>query len=125
MIVDAEALVLAWLRSQFPGARVVSELPADLVGNLPALQVARVGGADSQFLDHPMVDVDIYGVDRETARALAYQVWDNLRYTLPGNPAATHWVSRVTTIAGPNADPYPNPDVRRFSLTVQLIVRRG
>lgn len=124
MIPDTESVLVHAAQDQFTTARVCTDLPADLADVLPVIQVDVIGGQDLQVaVDRATVDFDCYGLDRIAARALAHQVWDWLRFTLPGSTVDGALISRVNTINQPNWVPYDDTNVRRFTFTVQVYLR--
>jgi len=120
--VPAETALVAWLKSAFPAARVATETPADLAGNLPCIVVTRFGGTDEQFstFDNPTLDFDCYAASRAAARELAYEVRSSIRNDLPGQIVAGAFASRTRSIAGPSFTPYDNTSLRRFTYSAQI-----
>lgn len=115
--VPAETVFLTWLRSAFPGVRVVTETPSNLSDVLPVIAVSRFGGTDEEFssFDNPSMDFDCYAANREAARSLAYAVRDSIRNDLPGQTVAGAFVSRTRSVAAPVFTPYDNTTLRRFT----------
>lgn len=123
--VPAETVLIAWLKTAFPAARVVTETPANLADVVPCIRVTRFGGSDEYLsaFDNPTMDFDCYDVGREAARTLAYAVRASLRDDLPGQVVAGTSVVRVRTISGPAWTPYDNTNLRRFTYSAQLRIR--
>jgi hypothetical protein len=121
-VVDSELWVRAWLDAQLT-ARVVTDTPADLAGQVPLVQVARIGGGDDSFiLDRPMVSIHGFGVDRAAARAVGYQARTAL-FAAVGVVFQGAVVTRVSTVGGPAITPYDNTDVRRSTGTYELRIK--
>jgi len=131
-LVDIEAALTAWLSSRFPGIRVCTELPAQLVEVIGdaggVVRVTRIGGGTSTAnpaLDTPTVDVDCFGDTRIDARALAVQVQSALLLDLPGSDIAGGSVPKhgVTQTLGPAWRPYDDTDVRQIGATYSIKTR--
>lgn len=129
MYADVEALLVGWLGAQLT-VRTCTELPADLTGALPVVQVDRIGGADRDVsLDIATVDVDCYALGRLAAAQLAARARTALLHALPGTTAAGGVVVRVQTLSAPASRPYDTTSaVHRcggsYQLTVQALVLR-
>lgn len=121
--VDVEPSILAWLAAR-TGARCVTELPSDLIGSVPLIEVGRIGGSDRVLtMDAARVDITCFAAaPRDNARKLAYQVHDLLRLRLPGTVVPGGVVLRVLTESGPTWLPYDNTSVRRFAATYEITV---
>lgn len=118
--VDVEAALVAWLRSELE-IRVVTDLPADLSGALPVLQVQRVGGSDDGFrLDRCFVDVDAYAVARQAASQLIAQARSLLLTQLRGVTSSAAVFTSARTITAPAWRPYENTSLRRFGATFEI-----
>lgn len=126
---EAEAVLVAWLKTAFPSARVVTETPANL-GDLVAsgtnvIAVSRFGGADDEIrvFDNPVMDFDCYAPTRAAARTLAHEVRASIRADLPGETVAGAFIERARTISGPLWTPYDNTTLRRFTYSAQIRLR--
>lgn len=118
--VDVEAELVAWLSNGLT-ARVLTDLPADLGGVLPAVQIERVGGDDDGIrLDRAFVDVDAYANTREAASELLAQARSLLLGHLRGVVTAKAVFTSARTISAPARRPYENPAVRRFGATFEI-----
>jgi hypothetical protein len=76
--VDLEAELTSWIRSEFDGVTSCTELPADLDGSLPLVQVEVIGGAGGLFGSAPRIEVDAFATGYEAARDLAAGVHNGL-----------------------------------------------
>jgi len=122
-LVAAEAFVRTWLAAQFPSARVVTELPANLGDVLPVIQVTRFGGSDDFLtLDAANIDIDTFAASRDDARSLGEQVRTALRLHFPGYAAGGGAVQSVTTISAPRWVPYDNTGLRRFVASYRITI---
>lgn len=119
---EAELVLVAGLKTAFPGKRIATETPADLATVLPCIVVTRFGGTeDSVYVfDNPSVDFDCYAATRAEARTLAHQVRTWVRRDLPGQTVGGAFVLRTQTITGPIWTPYDNTNVRRFTYAAQI-----
>ena len=117
---DVEVELVAWLTAALD-VRHCTDLPADLLSELPVNQVQRVGGGDDSFrLDRALVSVDSYGAAREAASLLARQTRHELVMNLPGVKTAAAVFGRVVTVSAPAWRPYENPSLRRMGATYEI-----
>lgn len=124
MLPDIEILVIAYLKAQ-TGTRVVTDLPAadKLAAALPLYRVTRVAGEDRDYkLDHPIVDIDSFAVDRAGASLMARQAHDLLCNHLPYEDSVqpTGVVTAVSTVVGPRWLPDSNTNLRRFQASYEI-----
>lgn len=122
METDEEAVVRDWLAGQFPAAYCCTETPADMASVLPVIRVLSLGGPDMPLtMDKPSLSISCYAQGRIAASSLAKQVFQAMRFELPGyvfGMGAS--VNRVRTISGPAKRPYDNTDLRCFGMTLQV-----
>lgn len=117
---DAEIELVAWLTAALD-VRHCTDLPANLMEELPLNQVQRVGGDDDRFrLDRALVSLDSYGATREAASLLARQTRHQLVMVLPGVKTAAAVFGRVATVSAPAWRPYENPNLRRMGATYEI-----
>lgn len=122
---DVELMLTGWLRAELAGPRVVTDLPGNLEEVLPVVQVTRIGGPRLQVtLDNPRVDLDVFAGTRTAAADLARRV-ESLLPAMRGVTASGGVVGRVVVETGASWRPDFNPRVRRYGMTVSLIVRRA
>jgi hypothetical protein len=120
---NLEVILRAWAAPLFTGTRVVSELPGDLVGSLPVLQIVRSGGNDPRTFmatDRAVVDVDAWEATRADASDLAELARLHFRSDLPNTVVDGFVFTWVTTLVGPRWQPDPNPKVRRYTATYEV-----
>lgn len=111
---------MAWLTAGLT-ARVLTDLPADLAGALPVVQIERVGGDDDGIrLDRAFVDVDAYASTRQAASELLSQARSLILSSLRGTVTDAAVFTSVRTITAPARRPYENPSVRRFGATFEI-----
>jgi hypothetical protein len=119
---NIEVVLKGWL-DPLVTARVVSELPGDLVGQLPVIQVVRASGDDPRTFmatDRAVVDVDVWHGDRTSSSSLAETVRRYFRRDLPGTTTGGFVFMWVTTIVAPRWQPDPNTNVRRMTATYEV-----
>ncbi|MFJ4785157.1 hypothetical protein [Streptomyces sp. NPDC088794] len=117
---DIEIELVALLATAL-GVRHCTDLPANLVSELPLNQVQRVGGDDDGFrLDRALISLDSYGATREEASVLARQARHELVVNLRGVKTATAVIGRVATLSAPAWRPYENPNLRRMGATYEI-----
>lgn len=122
MYADVELLLGTWITTQ-TGIRCLNVLPADLIGDVPLVQVVRYGGADDNLtLDEAAVDIDCYTTDRTASFQLAEQVRSAVRLRLPGYHTAAGTVADVQTVVGPSWRPYDNTNVCRVGASYRVTV---
>jgi hypothetical protein len=122
---DAELLVVQLL-AVLP-ARVVTDLPADIEGQLPVLQVTETpGGARlNPAHDTAVIDYDAYAATRAAAKGLAAAARLLLLDAAGFFTAAPRmWVERVVEVRRPVLLAYDDAsDIRRFGGAVRLYIR--
>lgn len=126
MFPDIEILIVAYLKAK-TGKRVVTDLPAgdDLMSKLPLYRVTRVSGEDQDYkLDRPIIDLDVFAANRETASLMSRQALDLLRNHLPYEDAVqpTGVVTSVGTVVGPRWLPDANTNLRRFQASYEIVL---
>lgn len=129
---DVHLLLVEWLSARL-GMRVVTELPADLTGELPLMQVAVFGGYTvNPAMETVNVDIDVYvpptadgAADPATASDLAELVRSAVLYGLPGytTPDGKATVNGAQNIARPTPRPHDQTAVRRYGASYRLFVQ--
>lgn len=134
MLPDAEALVLAWLRTrpELVGVTFGTTRPADLVARLPFVLVERIGGGPSAPSWRAGALVDRAGIalqgwagpHRVDARRLVHSVIHSLSTTRAA-AVGDGVIVRVVVLAGPTPlpDPAASEDAHRFTATAQVTTR--
>ena len=117
---DVEIELVAWLDTAL-SVRNCTELPANLLEELPINQLQRIGGDDDGFrLDRALVSLDSYGITREAASMLARQTRHELVVNLRGVKTTTAVFGGVSTVSAPAWRPYENPGLRRMGATYEI-----
>ncbi|MCX2968775.1 hypothetical protein WDH52_17550 [Streptomyces sp. TRM70308] len=121
---DVERLIADFLtdRPELAGVTVDNVPPSGFDGTQRVVLVSRVGGAwiDDQHLDHPLVELEVYGPDKTTAHADSLGVRAAL-LTLRGTTHGTTTVTDVVEADGARWLPdYNRPVANRYLTTVQL-----
>jgi hypothetical protein len=118
--VDVEAELVAWLKAQL-AVRVVTDLPANLEGAAPVVQIARVGGDDDGIrLDRAIVDVDVFAATRPASSQLMTRTRVALLTQLRGVVTSGATFTSARTISAPSWRPYENNNLRRFGATFEI-----
>lgn len=119
--VDAELLVIEYLKPLFAQARVVAETPAELPEFL--VRVERIGGGDTgHFLDAANIDIDCFAPTRPAVNQFAAEVKAAVKrmvgYTARG--------AVVTQVRVDNFGwrPYTNTNVRSAGMTAELVLQQ-
>lgn len=114
MFADVEAVLVAYLPVAVPSlAGVSTDLPNDLINQLPYAQVTRIGGGDDYITDSAIVDVDIYGGPRlaaHDAARLVHAAMMRLRHTAVNGVL----IDLVTTNHGPMWVNYTDENIHRY-----------
>jgi hypothetical protein len=117
-----EALLIPAAASAL-GVRFVTDLPADLAGQVPLCRLWDIGGGsdDNNWrFATPTVTVDSFAVDRAGAMALGQRVEKWFRTTLPGASLTGSVVTKVQTLTRPTWRPWDDTTVRRYGATYVL-----
>lgn len=117
---DVELALTTWARDAFQ-ATVCTELPADLEGSLPLVQVEAIGGFGERFTASPRIDVDVYAADYSAAKDLSTAVHRAL--------VMLHGTVGQVVIRGIRPDtlparrPYDNSSLRRVGASYTVTAR--
>lgn len=118
--VDVEAELVAWLTARLD-ERTLTDLPANLMDELPVVQIQRVGGNDDGIrLDRAFVDVDVYAASRQAASQLMSRTRSLLLTGLRGAVTDAAVFTSARTVSAPSWRPYENPGLRRFGATFEI-----
>ena len=122
-MIDIEAVLVAWIEDNVEDVRASTETPSDLDGQLPWIQVGRIGGPYDGFRrDQPVVDITVYDTTGPDAADLALQLQELFHQQLAGSTTSGAVINRVETRSGPHWVPYDNPGMRRYEATYALVV---
>ena len=84
----------------------------------------RVSGeTHNRFIDVPVVDVDCYSFDRDTAVLAARTVENLLLWQLRGSQTPDGIVQQTSTVIGPRWIPDLNQDISRYSASYEICTR--
>jgi hypothetical protein len=117
---DAEALAVAFVRSQIAPVHAGTRVPADRPSSF--VRVYRTGGAAlNRVLEEAQITVDAEAASEAEAWALASACREAFlhRYTL------MPLVRAATEISGLHSTPDPDTNTPRYRFTVALMVRAG
>ncbi|MFF4557168.1 hypothetical protein [Streptomyces sp. NPDC001422] len=118
MTTDPIPLVVSFLRSQagIPAGAVTGTLDGRSVGDT-TIYIIHAGGfrAVRDRMDRADILYDVYGKDRESAAALAYQVRARLLEDMPNTVVSGHVVLDVTETSSPRWNPDMQSDEPAFT----------
>lgn len=125
-----EQLMAAYLPT-VPGVpdAVTSQLPHNFqdpdgpTAMLPVIFVERISGAElNNRLDRPIIDVDVYALDRAQCQDIAETIRQHLRSELPGTVFDGVVFTRARTIIAPRRLAHANPRLFRYSANYELLL---
>lgn len=121
-LVDIEQELITRATARFPDAVVRDELDNKLLSELPTIQITQIpgGGDDGLKLSRPIVDIDVYDVDRAAAIALAKDVHAWVTGELRGTSSDTAVIGRTGCLSLPAIRPYENTSLRRAGGTYEI-----
>jgi hypothetical protein len=103
--------------------RIGTATPSTLQTSMPFIRVQRFGGADDGFTDAPLVAIDAFAADRDTAWALAEAIRQRL-LTGP-HTVAGGTIDNGTTATAPNEVPWSDDQtIWRFTASYRVTARR-
>lgn len=119
---DIEQLLVAFYKAE-TGRRAVTDLPADVEGIVPVIQVGRVPSGAGYRLDRPLVDVSVWTLktQRSACSALAQQLVDLTTRDLIGRPLPQGVVTAASIDVAPHHVSDPNPNLCRYLATYRLV----
>lgn len=120
-----EAQLIAWLPSQMPGVRFLTETPADLQTVAPVVRVVRTGGVaneDAPNFTAPVVTFECYANGYGAAADLADALDTAILTKLRGQTLAGSVVTKARQVSGPTHAPYPDTLLREFVTAHELHV---
>lgn len=118
---DIEQLLVAFYKAE-TGRRAVTDLPADVEGIVPVIQVGRVPSGAGYRLDRPLVDVSVWTLktQRAVCSDLAQQIVDLTTKPLIGRRLPQGVVTAASVDVVPHHVPDPNPNLCRYLATYRL-----
>jgi hypothetical protein len=127
--VDAEVALIDWLRPRYatasPAVTFADELPYNLNFVTPLVVVERMSGNDAVItMDRPVLDIDVFHLSKALAKALARQVFADIRGSLPGKTIGGAVVSKVETVSGPTRAGWDDTRIRRVVTSVRLYLHQ-
>lgn len=123
---DAEDVVMTLLS---PIAPTTTDTAASLDSDAPIIKVTRVGGADDNITDRPLVEVAVFASTYEQARQVARQCQQVIlqcaarKIVTPDYPSGV-LIDKAETISAPLRVPYENEHLRHKAATYQFAWRR-
>jgi hypothetical protein len=117
---DVESVLVGWMGGLLGDARVCTDLPADLSGNAPLVQVRRItGGVSSRTQDAAVVDVHAFGADDAAASELAIQA-ETLLLGSRNITTGGAVVRGSESVVRPRWVPYVDTSVRLYAATYTI-----
>lgn len=119
---DTESVVMDWVAENFPAATVISVGAPEGDAWDPLVRVLGTGGIDDRITDYPLVDVDTFSRDRQTA----YDLCEAIRARLLEFPhrVSGALIDRVQTNRRPSRGPWQDENVHRYMASYVLSIRR-
>lgn len=123
--VDAEKAVLQLLADLVAAHCIDTETPKDLASRLPFIRVESLGGQSTQWEDSPRIDVDVFG-----PRLTRSVGWDLVRacqarlLSFPHLIPGVGVIDSVSVDGDPNETPWQNTQIRHFTSSYKVTVRR-
>lgn len=116
-----EKHIISHLQTEL-GVRVATKIPSN-VEDLPGfVRVTRGPGFDDTITDSPLIDIESFHVDRETAWDIAESARQAL-LTLAGSSANGVLIDDISTSTSPNYVFY-GPHVERYVASYRTDIRR-
>lgn len=120
---DVEDVVVAWLT---PLGTASTERPAG--DDLPFFMVTRVDGDDDKVWDYPVVDVDVFAADRNTANLVARTAHRRMISLLPEDDVTLSdgskvRVDRICTDHGPKYVDWDVDTMQRYVMRYYITLR--
>lgn len=107
----------------YAGVRWTNVLPANLAAEVPLIRCVRFGGGDDVItIDKPVLDIEAFAADRDSAFELAELIRSDFRLRLPGYHTAAGTVAAVRTLIGPGWRPYDNTNVVRVGASYEVAI---
>lgn len=88
----------------------------------PVIRIRCIGGSDDVISDYPRVDIEVFASTRAAGQPLAEAIRQRMIYG--GHRTAHGVIDRAITEVRPQEIPYDDPDVRRWSATYRVSMRR-
>lgn len=122
---DIEVLLLNFFEAReeedIVNCRFETDLPNDLKETGCDVRVNRVTGANrSMFVDRPLVDIDVYGFDRDVVVRTALLIQKIVLYDLRGTSTPDGNIGETKTSNGPRWMPEKNQQLSRWGATYEL-----
>lgn len=121
---DAELLLLVGMTPVLQGifgsggVRVVTILPAEIA--VPTVRIKRISGAGRSIaIDRPIVDVDVFASDYQTASLIGRRFEAQLKM-LRGVQLSNGVISNVNVIQGPRWLPESDPNLFRSGASYEV-----
>lgn len=117
--VDAEALIVAFLKAKMPGRTVATRV--SVASNM--VTVEQVGSVRrTPVHDHPIIVIQTWHADRIAASQMCREAFAHI-WEMPDDPVWGERIRGVVSVGGPQAFPDPTADIPRWQASVELNLR--
>lgn len=117
---DAEALVIAHLKSKMPGVTVTAKVPNPRPANGKLIKVTRVGGSKLRLnADSPLLVFECWGLKQEDASTICRLARAHVD-AMAGEKVNGVWVFKVREVGGPAFFPDPDSDLPRYQFSAAI-----
>jgi len=116
---DLEVALSSWLKSQDLATDAGTVTPSVIPDGF--VRVTKGGGTDDTITDSSIIDVDVFHSSRGNAFDMSEAIRDALT---PRTRVGSAIIDRVRTGASPRQMPWDNTNIKRFSASYTISVRR-
>lgn len=125
---DIEVLLLNFFATReepdIVACRFETDIPSVLVETGCDVRVNRITGTNrSMFVDRPLVDIDVYGKDRDAVVRTALLIQKVVLYDLRGYCSPDGNIGETKTSNGPRWLPEKNQQLSRWGATYEMSAR--
>ena len=122
---DIELLLLHYFKlrqePEMQACRFETDLPEDLKTTGCDVRINRITGTNrSMFVDRPLVDIDVYGYDRDVVVATARMIQQIITFELRGAHTPDGIIGETKTSNGPRWLPEKNQQLSRWGATYEM-----
>ncbi|MEU3599891.1 hypothetical protein ABZ714_14365 [Streptomyces sp. NPDC006798] len=117
---DAEALVIAYLKTKISGVTIATKVPNPRPANGKLIKVTRVGGSKLRLnADSPVLAFECWGLTSIEASDLCRTARAYVN-AMPGETVNGTWVFRVREVGGPVFFPDLDTDIPRYQFSAAI-----
>jgi hypothetical protein len=118
---DTELALITWVKTVEGVAHAGSVTDTTLSTKLTFVRVMRIGGQDDGVTDRAVVDIDVLAATRGQAWLVAERIRAGLQ---PRTRAGAAIIDSVRTSVSPRQLPWSNDNIKRYSATYGITLRR-